>query len=873
MTGLSNKEVEDSRKKYGSNEITKIKQNSFLHLLLESLGDPIIKILLIALAIKVIVLFRDFDWYETIGILVAIFLASFISSISEYGSEKAFSRLQKEAERILCKVIREGKLIEIPESDVVVGDIVLLSSGDRIPADGYLIKGNISIDESSLNGESKEIKKTSIISPNNEPKENNIVLRGAVVLSNEAYIKITRVGINTVYGKLALEIQEKQPDSPLKIRLKGLANFISKIGYIGALLVTISYLFSVIVIDNNFDIDLIMNTITNYNLMFSYLIYALTLVVTIIVVAVPEGLPMMITLVLSSNMKRMLKNNVLVRKLVGIETSGSLNVLLTDKTGTITEGKLKVSNYIGPDFQLYNSIDKLKPYPNLETLVINSLVYNNSSTFNDKKEIIGGNQTDKAIIKFVNKIKNNQIEIINQEIFNSTNKYSSITIKKERPITYLKGAPEVLLKYCNSSYNNNGNIINKIDIEKINKTIKYYTNKNCRVLIMCTSLNYHQIKKLNNLTYLGIIIIEDTIRKEAIPAIEMIKNAHINIIMVTGDALLTAKSIAKTVGIISSEEDIALTSQELNQLTDDEIIKIYPHLKVIARALPSDKSRLVKILENNNLVVGMTGDGVNDAPALKKADVGFAMGSGTEVSKEAADIVILDNNILSIAKAILYGRTIFKSIRKFIIYQLTVNMAALSVAIIGPLIGVSTPVTIVQMLWINMIMDTFSGIAFSFEPPLLEYMKEEPKPKNEPIMSKYMLSQIFFTGLYSSLLCILFLKLPLFKTLIRTTSDYKYFMTAYFALFIFIGIFNAFSARTTRLNILANLTKNKVFMFIFLFIALVQIYLIYHGGEVFRTYGLLPKEFIIVSLLSITVIPVDYIRKLTLRHFNIPRII
>ena len=313
MKGLTKKEVENSINKYGTNKLVEIKENSFFKLLLESLGDPIIKILLIALAIKVVFLIKSFDWYETIGIVIAIFLASFISTISEYGSEKAFKRLQEEASLIKCRVKRDNKIIEISIEDIVVGDIVLISSGDKIPADGILIEGSLSVDESSLNGESKEKYKNI----------NDGLYRGSIVVSGIGTMLVKNVGKNTFYGRLAIEIQEKEPESPLKIRLRGLAKVISRIGYVGAFFVFISYLFSIIVINNNFDINLIKDTITNIPVITGHILYALTLAVTIIVVAVPEGLPMMITLVLSSNMKRMLKNNVLVRRMMGIETAGS----------------------------------------------------------------------------------------------------------------------------------------------------------------------------------------------------------------------------------------------------------------------------------------------------------------------------------------------------------------------------------------------------------------------------------------------------------------------------------------------------------------------------------------------------------------------
>lgn len=855
--GLNEKEVIESRKRYGTNEITKQKQNTFMHLLLESLGDPIIKILLIALAIKVVVLFRDFDWYETIGILIAIFLASFISSISEYGSEKAFSRLQEEQLKTTAKVRRSGKIIEIPSGEIVVGDIVMLSSGDKIPADGYLVKGNLSIDESALNGETKEAKKLSKNGP--VISDNNRVFRGSVVYNGEAEMLVRFIGDNTILGKISQELQEVVPESPLKIKLRGLAKTISRIGYIGAFLASISYLFSSIVLENHFDLDLIMATITNFPVMFNHLLYALTLSVTIIVVAVPEGLPMMITLVLSSNMKKMLKDNVLVRKLVGIETSGSLNVLLTDKTGTLTKGVLKVTEFVTPDLKVYKSNLDLKKSVNYEILY-SSFFYNNASIISDDN-IIGGNSTDRALLKFIGKSKEINKKIINKTPFDSAIKYSSVTLSDGTIL--VKGAKEVLLSKCKTYLNSFGKEASLLNKKMIEKKIESYTKSSGRVLIFAYG------KNMDNLCLLGFVNIKDELRDEAKEGIRLIKSAGIKPIMITGDAVDTAEAIAREVGLIDIKSNLVLSSSDLEKLSDDEIKKKLSNIAVIARALPQDKSRMVSIIESMDLVVGMTGDGVNDAPALKKANVGFAMGSGTEVAKEAADIVILDNNILSISKAILYGRTIFKSIRKFIIYQLTVNMCALVLSIVGSFIGVSTPITIVQMLWLNMIMDTFAGVAFSFEAPLIEYMEEPPKKKDTPIMNKYMYSEIIWTGVYCALLCILFLKLPIFKTLIRTGENSKYLMTAYFAMFIFMGIFNAFNARTVRINTFANLSKNKVFIGIFGFIFIAQVWIIYNGGDIFRTYGLKINELILVLCLALTVFPVDWLRKYILKKRGI----
>ena len=857
LHGLKDVEVEVQRKKYGSNSLTEMKKKGFLSLLLESLGDPIIKILLVALAIKVVFLFQSFDWFETLGILIAIFLASFISSISEYGSEEAFKKLQEENEKMKVKVRRNDTVKEIKIDEVVVGDLVLLESGDGIPADGYLVEGKISVDESRLNGESKEQKKIAAKVENAQSS----LLRGAVVYEGVGLMLVTKVGDATIYGSLAKEVQEKEPMSPLKYRLRGLAKTISKIGYVGAFLVTFSYLFSVLIMENNFEIAKIMATITNFPVMMDHLIYALTLSVTIIVVAVPEGLPMMITLVLSSNMKRMLKSNVLVRKLVGIETTGSLNILFTDKTGTLTKGKLEVLEMISGELTHYSKSSQLSKNNKYLEIVKKCTLWNNKSILSEGK-VLGGNSTDRALINFFHEKYPNPYKILAEQPFDSNLKYSSLTVLENNLTrTYIKGASEKLLPKCHRFLTQNGEEKPFLTKKNIESEINRLTKTGCRVL----SMAYSHEKELTSLVFVGLIAIKDDLRPEAKEGVSLIQNAGIQVVMITGDAKETATAIAKEVGIIKNSDDLVLTSDELHSYSEYDLEQLLPRLKVIARALPQDKSKLVKVAEQKDLIVGMTGDGVNDAPALKKANVGFAMGSGTEVSKEASDIVILDDNILSISQAILYGRTIFKSIRKFIIYQLTCNFCALFLSIIGPFIGINTPITIIQMLWINMIMDTLAGLAFSFEPALKETMTESPKKKNEPIMNKYMYSEIIFTGLYSALLCLFFLKSPWISSLIRPDDQNKYLMTAYFALFIFIGIGNAFNARTHRLNLFAHLKENIVFIFIVLFIASVQLILIYKGGVVFRTFGLTPFELTFVIFLAFTVIPIDFLRKIILK--------
>lgn len=851
--GLSDKEVIINREKYGENIFTKKKQDTFFKLLLETFSDPIIKILLIALGIKTIFLIRDFDWYETVGIVLAILVASLISSISEYGSMRAFNKLTEETSKINVRVKRGGNIQSIPLNEVVVNDLVVLSTGDRVPADGIIVSGKISLDEAMINGEAKEVYKEA-------GTDKTSLFMGTVVYSGSALMLVRSVGDNTFYGKMAMELQDDNTESPLRIRLTKLAQSISKIGYVCSLLVAGSYLIYMVVISNNFDKNLIVSTLTNGRVMFGYVLDALTLCVTIIVVSVPEGLPMMITLVLSSNMKRMLKDNVLVRKLIGIETAGNINVLLTDKTGTLTKGKLSVVGLMdgeGNTFEYVNSHGEYKKMLGM------SMAINNESSYDKiSGNIIGGNITDRAILEYVGMVSDNY-EVIKQEVFDSKKKYMYTKIRMNgHTYNLVKGAYEVVGKMCNSYYDKAGVRHMIRDNSYIDRKIKSMSMNMMRILLLAINEDRETI---NNMTLVGFVILKDEVRENVKEGIRLVDEASIHTIMITGDNRETAKAVAEDIGLIRGSNDLVITSNEMNNMSDEMLRKKFHDIKVIARAMPQDKSRLVNIAKSLDLVVGMTGDGVNDALALKKADVGFAMGSGTEVAKEASDIVILDDNFYSITNAILYGRTIFKSIRKFIICQLTINLCSLLVSIIGPFIGIPVPITVIQMLWINMIMDTLSGFAFSYEPALPEYMKELPKKKNEDIINGYMANQIITTGLVSSVICIIFLKSRIINQIFGDDL-----LTAFFGLIIFISIFNSFAARTHRLNILANIIKNKVFIGVITFVIGMQIYLIYYGGSLFRTNGLTIREFIIMMGIGLLVIPIDFIRKLIRKKQNKP---
>ncbi|MEG1016139.1 MAG: HAD-IC family P-type ATPase, partial [Bacilli bacterium] len=551
-------------------------------------------------------------------------------------------------------------------------------------------------------------------------------------------------------------------------------------------------------------------------------------------------------------------NGILIKGGEALESAHKIDTIILDKTGTITEGIFSLD-------KIYSS--SLKDYAPLlnndeESLLIKLSLYYNTSSIYENDKIIYGNSTEKAIKKYLGNTTYNYKEI-NKQKFTSDNKYSSCTINYNDATTFFIGAYEVILDKCTYKYTHGKKEYIKNKDEIISK-ITSITKKGYRVL----SLSYSNKTYLKDSCLLGFICLKDNPRKNAQSAINTIKDAGINVIMVTGDAPETAISVARETNILSSPSDIILTSKELSKLSDNDIKKIFNNIKIVARSFPEDKIRLVRIAQELSLVVGMTGDGINDTPALKKSDVAFAMGSGAEIAKEVSDIIILDDNISSISNAILYGRTIFKSIRKFIIFQLTINFIALVLSIVGPLIGIIAPITIIQMLWINMVMDTLAALAFSYEAPKEEYMKEKPKHKNEPIMNSYMINQIVVCGLYSSILCIIFLKSSFIHSLFRVGINDIYLYTAFFGLFIFISIFNMFNARTHRINILSSLFKNKVFLLVTIFIILVQILLIYYGGSLFRTTGLTLIEFQIMILISFSIVPVDILRKLYLKKTN-----
>lgn len=729
-----------------------------------------------------------------------------------------------------------------------------LQAGDKIPADGIVIEGELKVDQAALNGETEEADKIPCVDGASYDVKDLLnryyAYRGTVVCGGEGYMEIKVVGDNTLFGELALEVQEETRETPLQVKLGKLAKQISTFGYIGAIAIVVGVMAKTLITGS------IPSGIYEW---IRLIMDAITVAVTIIVCAVPEGLPMLTSILLSFQSMRMAKDNVLVHKINGLETAGSLSILFSDKTGTITEGRLSVVEMATGNVTVFNALSKMPS--NLALDVITGIGVNNSAVASDGA-IIGGNSTDRALMSFlmssnaVNSMTKEDVRAFNA--FDSNRKMSSVTITRDgNSVTYVKGAPEKIIERCTHYIDENGEIKELVEKNYLTSYIDAQAGRSMRLLAVAKVDGTSEDAEL---TLVCVISIRDNVRKEAIDAIKEVQNAGIQVVMVTGDRKETAVAIAKEAGLLQSNDDIALTSAEMAEKSDEELKKILPHLRVVSRALPTDKSRLVRIAQELDLVVGMTGDGVNDSPALKKADVGFAMGSGTEVAKEAGDITILDDNFASIEKAILYGRTMFKSIRKFLIFQLTVNVAAVLTCFIGPLLGENVVMTVIQLLLINLAMDTLAAIAFGSEPALKEYMREKPIPRNASIISKEMFTQIIISALYITFICLSILFLPPIRNLFGNV-DTTYLKSALFATFMMAITFNGFNARTSHMNPFEGLGRNKSFLIVMFAIFAMQFIFVTFGGNVLSVESLSPMSWLICVVLAFLVVPIDMIRK------------
>lgn len=863
IKGLNKDQVEQSRKLHGDNIIHEAEQETFWDKFKGAFDDPMIKLLLVIAAIMAIMAVMGYaEFGEIIGIVISVLLVTGISAKTEIASDNEYRKLKDSTKKEVCKVHRDGKVVEVEINELVVGDLVILQSGDKIPADGYLYQGELRVDNSALNGEAEECRKVAV-SDFKAYKElamtadvtgdtfvdAHSLFRGAVVFNGEGIMEITKVGMKTMMGAMAEDMADDEVESPLKVKLAKLASQISMFGYIGSVVIALALLAHKVVIAGGFA-----DYFANGGVMvFKYVLEAIMLAVVIVVMAVPEGLPLMIAIVLMRNTAKMLQNNVLVRKPIGIETAGSLNILFSDKTGTITKGELEVVEFFDGNLK-----DSYKDGSKIKEMMALCIGKNTGSMFDANGKVIGGNATDKALLNFLTQAEMNKLEDLKVEKsqgFNSANKYSASQLSGK---TVYKGAPERLLTKATKMLDENGNVV-AIDKKKINDKIDRLAERAMRVL----SFAYSESELIedtlpDDLVMVGFVGIRDDVRPEAKQAIKEVQNAGVQVVMITGDRKETAVAIAKEAGLLNSKSDVALTSEELNKMSDKEVKAILPNLKVIARALPTDKSRMVKLAQELNLVCGMTGDGVNDAPALKRADVGFAMGSGTDVAKEAGAIVILDDNFKSIENAILYGRTIYNNILKFIKFQLTINVGAVAVCAIAPFFGIEEPLKITHILWINLVMDGLGALALGSEPALKKYMLEKPKSRTQSIVSAKMMNQILFAGAWVAVLSFAFLKAPFFINMFANTEEH---MTAYFSMFVLCAVFNGFNVRSNTINIFEHIKENMSFLKVMGVIVIVQAALTLVGGELFSCTPITVKNWLVIIAMAFTIIPVDMIRK------------
>lgn len=875
--GLTDKEAEESRKKYGSNEIPDSEPTTFWDEFKETFEDPMIRVLLAIAALMIVMFFFGYaEIYEPLGTIVAVLIVAFVSAKTGVASDTKYRELKDSTKKDECKVYRNGAITVIEVDDVVTGDKVLLQSGNKIPADGILVSGSLRVDNSALNGEAEECKKTEAEESFQLPEDitgdtfvdAHSLFRGAVVFDGEGVLDVRKVGLKTMMGKMAEEMQEDEPDSPLKVKLAKLAKQISTFGYIGAIAISVLYFVHFVMVAGGVSayfgngIEVILQDV----------IRAVSLAVVIIVCAVPEGLPLMISLVLMQNTSKMLDHNVLVRKAEGIETAGSLNILFSDKTGTITKGMLEVVDFFTADGASI-PIPELGDHTEIKRMMDLAIGKNTQSLFDASHKVIGGNATDQALMKFMGEEAFHAVNaekdyvVTASQGFNSANKFSQARIDSVGR-TFYKGAPEKLLAQAVTYLDADG-AQKELDQAALNKKIDELASKAMRVLAFGYSEKPLVENAINDdIVIIGLVGIRDDVRPEARDAIHQVQEAGIQVVMITGDRLETAVAIAKDAGLLKSDKDKALSSAQLNEMSDEEVKKIIPDIRVIARALPTDKSRMVRLCQEMNLVVGMTGDGVNDSPALKRADVGFAMGSGTEAAKEAGKIVILDDNFRSIKDAIWYGRTIYHNILKFCKFQLVINVAAVIVSAVAPFFGVEEPLKVTHLLFVNLVMDSLGAIMLGNEPALEKYMTEKPRRRDESIVSKKMMAQILTMGAWLTILSFLYLKLPFFRNLF---ADDKQHLTGYFVLFIVSALFNGFNVRDDSFAIFSGLNENTGFMKVFFAIIFVQALIVNAALIPFPLFTWIGNMFscepfgivgwVTVIVIAATMIPVDLLRK------------
>ena len=829
IKGLTNDEVLKSREKYGYNLLTPPKRPSMWILYLEKFKDPVIQVLLIAALFSLVISIIEHEYAETIGIFCAIFLATGIGFYFEYDANKKFDLLNALGEETPVTVIRNGNINEIPRKDVVVGDIVVLNTGEEVPADGTLIDAvSLQVNESTLTGElmvNKTINETLFDDEATYPS--NAVMRGTTITDGHGVMRVESIGDKTEIGKVARQATEKSgEETPLNKQLTKLANLIGRIGFTIAILTFIIFtgkdLYQYFTLNETIDWLRVMQIVLKYFMMS----------VTLIVVAVPEGLPMSVTLSLALNMRRMLKTNNLVRKMHACETMGAITVICTDKTGTLTQNLM----------QVYDAdIIKDKEYLLPEAISVNSTAFLETKDENGKPSGVG-NPTEIALLLWLNGKGTNYlsiretVKVINQLTFSTERKYMATLVNSptlNARVLYMKGAPEIVMSKCNLS---------KEEIEQYNAKLLAYQNKAMRTLAVAYKVvndeskdKCEDIVKEGGLNLIGIFAISDPIREDVPKAVGRCQSAGIQIKIVTGDTPATATEIARQIGLWtdSDTERNRITGTEFAALSDEEALDRVLDIKVMSRARPMDKQRLVQLLQQKGAVVAVTGDGTNDAPALNHAQVGLSMGTGTSVAKEASDITLLDDSFNSIATAVMWGRSLYKNIQRFIVFQLTINLVALTSVLLGAFFGTELPLTVTQMLWVNLIMDTFAAMALASIPPSMDVMKEKPRKASDFIITPSMLKNIVGVGI--AFLIILMSFIVYMNGL--TTEAMPLALTQFFTIFVMLQFWNMFNASVfgTNHSVFKDGRHAAGMILVAALILIGQIIIVEFGGKVFRT--------------------------------------
>ena len=829
LTGLTDQEVIASREKNGVNLLTPPKRPSIWKLYLEKFQDPVIRVLLVAAVFSLIISIIENEYAETIGIFFAIFLATGIGFYFEYDANKKFDLLNAVGEETPVTVIRNGKIKEIPRKDIVVGDIVILNTGEEVPADGMLVEAvSLQVNESTLTGELMVNKTTDEAHFDEEATyPSNSVMRGTTITDGHGIMRVERVGDATEIGKVARQSTEQsQEQTPLNIQLTILANLIGIAGF------TIAALTFIIFTSKDLYQYLTVTEVTDWHqwleiarIVLKYFMMA----VTLFVVAVPEGLPMSVTLSLALNMRRMLKTNNLVRKMHACETMGAITVICTDKTGTLTQNLM----------QVYEAqVDESQPELIAEGIAANSTAFLEEKVEGEKPSGVG-NPTEIALLLWLNGKGQNymklreEAKVINQLTFSTERKYMATLVDspiQKKRILYIKGAPEIVMGKCN---------LDKAQIDKYNEQLLAYQNKAMRTLGI-------ELVGEGGMTFLGIFAISDPIRPDVPDAVKKCQSAGIGVKIVTGDTPGTATEIARQIGLWQPEdtERNRITGVEFAALSDEEALERVLDLKVMSRARPMDKQRLVQLLQQKGAVVAVTGDGTNDAPALNHAQVGLSMGTGTSVAKEASDITLLDDSFHSIATAVMWGRSLYKNIQRFIVFQLTINVVALLSVLLGAFFGTALPLTVTQMLWVNLIMDTFAAMALASISPSMDVMNEKPRRRTDFIITPAMRNNIFGVGL--GFLAILMGLLVYFKNLPGGMDTHH--LTVFFTIFVMLQFWNLFNASVfgTNHSIFKDASHALGILSVAIIILVGHILIVSFGGKVFRTEPLPLNEWLYI---------------------------